>query len=320
MKRELSKNRIGWLVLLGVLFASQSAQPSLFTDESKQKIQDQQLSTLCNDLRLEFKRLSWKIEPCEGIQWKVGGTSVENRPLIYTEFGNPDAANTTLIFTMVHSDEIPSLYLGIQLAHWLKEHEGTLKDLRVVIAPMVNPDGFFKRPRTRTNARGVDLNRNFSTSDWEKKALVNWKNQYRSHPRRYPGPKPNSEPETLFQQEIIERKKPQKILSVHSPLNFIDYDGPTVLSLARFPREYVRECLKLRRQLKATSGRFYPGSLGNYAGQERGIPTMTLELPSSNAIYARAYWERFRTGIRTMIEFRVPELATTTPSPSVGGR
>jgi protein MpaA len=209
--------------------------------------------------------------------------------------------------TMVHGDEITPLYLGIEIAHWPKEHPELLIDTYVVIAPLVNPDGFFEKPRTRGNARGVDVNRNFPTRDWPKRALKAWKVTYRANPRRFPGWKPGSEPETIFQQELIQKIRPQKILSIHSPLNFMDYDGPTSLSLGNFQREYVRECLKLRKQLKAKSSGFFPGSLGNYTGQEMGIPTVTLELPSADANKGEAYWKRFQMGIKTMIEYKMPQ-------------
>jgi len=104
--------------------------------------------------------------------------------------------------------------------------------------------------------------------------------------------------------------KPQKILSIHSPLNFLDYDGPSSLALSRFPRDYTQECDRLRKSLKAVSGGFYPGSLGNYAGRELGIPTLTLELPSADAKKAENYWNQFSRGIRAMIQFTVPSYAS----------
>lgn len=42
---------------------------------------------------------------------------------------------------------------------------------------------------------------------------------------------------------------------------------------------------------------FFPGSLGNYAGNERKIPTYTLELPSSDNRNHKKYWKMFRESI-----------------------
>lgn len=272
----------------------------------------------CDSARAAFRELKWEVDPCAEIGWIVAGESVQGRPLVYAEFGDLRVVNTTLVFATVHGDEITPLYLGIQLAHWLREHAGALAGVRVVVAPLVNPDSFFSRPRRRVNARGVDVNRNFPTNDWSARALKAWKGRYRSDPRRYPGEEAGSEPETVFQMELIRRVRPHKILSVHAPLNFFDYDGPSLVTLARFHRDYVRECVKLRQRLKAMSGGFFPGSLGNFAGQEKGIPTLTLELPSADAAKAQAYWKRFSSGIQTMIEFRVPDMAFASRGSSAG--
>jgi murein peptide amidase A len=273
----------------------------------------------CSELKNSLSKLKWKIEPCQGIRWQIGGRSVEGRALVYAEFGDPKAENTTLILSTVHGDEVTPLYLGIELAHWVQENQGELGKMHVIIAPLVNPDGFLKHPRTRMNARGVDVNRNFDTQDWQKRALMAWKVRYRKDPRRFPGNAPRTEPETLFQEDLIQKFKPQKILSIHSPLNFLDYDGPSTVSLSSFPREYARECERLKIRLKAISSGFFPGSLGNYAGRDLGIPTLTLELPSADPRKAEAYWKKFSMGIRTMIQFTVPNYAAGKFSSTQGG-
>lgn len=273
------------------------------------KTDSEKIAAWCTYMGKAVAALKWDLPPCPpGIKWQVGGESVQGRPLVFAEFGDQKSANTTLVLSMVHGDEITPLHLGLKLAHWLKDHQSELPGVKVVIAPMVNPDGFFARPRTRVNARGVDINRNFTTQDWSKEAQRAWKTKFRSDPRRFPGASSNSEVETLFQVKLIKESVAQKILTIHSPLNHMDYDGPNQLTLARFPAEYVKECLKLRQRVKAISSGFFPGSLGNYAGQELGIPTLTLELPTADPSKAEAYWKLFTPGIRTMIEFKVPEL------------
>jgi len=270
----------------------------------------------CRDLRNQLTRFKWKIDPCPpGVHWKVGGLSVQKRALVYAEFGDPKAEDVTLILTMVHSDEVTPLYLGLEMAHWLteqKDEKDLLRNRKVVLAPLINPDGFFRPKRTRVNARGVDLNRNFATRDWHPHALRDWKRKYRSDRRRFPGHKPESEPETIFQRDLIREVKPQKILSVHAPLSLMDYDGPdSGLSLAKFLSDYTKEYLKLRTQLQNMHWQFYPGSLGNFAGRELGIPTMTLELPTADPARALSYWKQFEDGARTMIEFKVQDGSTS---------
>lgn len=261
----------------------------------------------CQEVNDSISELKWKMSSCNGIDWKVGGASVQGRPLVYAEFGNPKAENSTLIFSTVHGDEVTPLYIALEMVYWLKEREKEWVDTRVVVAPLVNPDGFFSKPRTRMNARGVDVNRNFTTGDWPSKALSAWKKKFKSDPRRFPGHEPSSEPETKFQEDLIRKIRPTKILSVHSPLNFLDYDGPSQLTLEKFPTDYAKSCEKLKKALNAISGNFYPGSLGNYAGRELGIPTVTLELPSADPRKAALYWKKFSLGIHKMIQFSVPK-------------
>jgi len=86
----------------------------------------------------------------------------------------------------------------------------------------------------------------------------------------------------------------------------IDYDGPDHLELSHFSEEYVQKCQELRKKMKASSSGFFPGSLGNYAGQELGIPTITLELPTARADKAKEYWNQLKQGIVTAVTYVVP--------------
>ncbi len=294
------RRSINWINFLALFFVS-------LAQGSKSPSDLGPLEKWCHEVGDSVSALKWTVSSCNGIQWQVGGTSVQGRPLVYAEFGNPKAQNSTLIFATVHGDEVTPLYLALELVYWLKEREKELVNTRVVVAPLVNPDGFLHKPRTRMNARGVDVNRNFTTGDWSKKALLAWRKRFKSDPRRFPGNEPSSEPETKFQEDLIRKIRPTKILSVHSPLNFLDYDGPSQLTLEKFPTDYAKSCEKLKKALNAISGGFFPGSLGNYAGRELGIPTVTLELPSADPKKAAVYWKKFSLGIHKMIQFSVPK-------------
>lgn len=136
------------------------------------------------------------------------------------------------------------------------------------VLPCANPDGLFAQPSQRTNAHGVDLNRNFPTPDWRSRAQSYWKTKTKSDPRRYPGPDQASEPETRWLVEQIRSFKPDAIVSVHAPYGVLDFDGPMdppqKMGYLRFEPIGV-----------------YPGSLGNYAGLHLGLPVITLELPQA---------------------------------------
>jgi protein MpaA len=257
---------------------------------------------------LSVEQLCQKIKKdtdlCSDKKWKsYDQKSYQGYPLIYAEFGNLDSKNVTLIFSMVHGDEYTPLYLTQHLIDDLKNLEKAelFKNVKVVVAPFVNPDGYFSARKTRVNARGVDLNRNLPTQDWEARALKNWTVIAKKDPRRYPGQKANSEVETQFQVDLIREYRPKKILTIHSPLNHLDYDGPNTLTLKKFTQKYVQDCLRLKTKVKAVSSGYYAGSLGNYGGNDLGIPTITLELPTTEVKKTNDYWKIFSQGIKEII-------------------
>ena len=264
------------------------------------------IPSLCSSLDKAFQKRNWGKNPCADIQWKSDTTSVQGRPLMYASFGPEDSKNVTLIFSMVHGDEITPLYIGFQMAEWAKTKMSQYPKSRLIIAPLVNPDGFMGYPKTRMNAHGVDCNRNFNTKDWDKDAVKSWKRDMHSEKRRFPGYKSDSEPETLFQEALIDKYKPNKLISIHSPLNMLDYDGPDHLKLQKFYEDYIRKCEELADKVKAKPSGFFPGSLGNFAGQEQGIPTITLELPTADPNKAKEYWKHFQKGLETVVNYEIP--------------
>jgi murein peptide amidase A len=134
--------------------------------------------------------------------------------------------------------------------------------------PVVNPDGLLARPPKRTNANGVDLNRNFATPNWQRDAAIYWEQRTRKDPRRWPGPKALSEPESRFVHEQMQAFKPQLIVSIHAPYGVLDFDGPSVPP-SKLGRLYLDQV------------GIFPGSLGNYGGVHKGVPVVTIELPNA---------------------------------------
>jgi len=163
---------------------------------------------------------------------------------------------TVLFLGGIHGDEPAGVPLCQALRGYLARHPEALAARRVVVAAAVNPDGL--TARTRTNARGVDVNRNFAARN-------------RTNGRRH-GPRALSEPETRFVAELIRRFRPAAIVTIHQAATCVDHDGPA-LALAR---AMSRACGLPVRKLGA-----YPGSLGSYAGVDLGIPVITLELTAA---------------------------------------
>jgi len=70
---------------------------------------------------------------------------------------------------------------------------------------------------------------------------------------------------------VIEKYSPKLILTLHAPFKIVNYDGP-----ARHYAEKISELVGY--PVQADIGYSTPGSFGTYAGVEKGIPTITLEL------------------------------------------
>ncbi len=223
---------------------------------------------------------------CEEIGSKLSSVSIDNchqqklissenhttkgRPLaykIYPPLKTKTPLGRVLLMGGIHGDEYSAVSIMFKWMDKLNKFHSGLFHWQVI--PLLNPDGLlhFKRAQ-RQNANGVDINRNFPSKDWEALALDYWQNRTYKNPRRYPGPKANSEFETQWFIETIKTFKPDVIIAVHAPHSLVDYDGPR-----NAPNRLGR--LKLR-QLGT-----YPGSLGNYAGVDLDLPVITVELASA---------------------------------------
>ncbi len=199
---------------------------------------------------------------CEEVQQIASCQSYEGRPIYHFDrSGSSETNQKILVLSLIHGDETAS---GSVARSWLARlHEISPRNTWRVL-PILNPDGFLKT--SRLNSRGVDLNRNFPTQDWDELALKSWEERAGSNPRRYPGPSAASEPETACAIEHIKDFKPDFIISIHTPLGVLDFDGPTNVTVPNF------------RPLPWRSLGHFPGSLGRYMWKEHGVPVLTVEL------------------------------------------
>lgn len=193
------------------------------------------------------------------------GRSVQGVPLWHHDITPrvQPALLKVLVLGGIHGDEAASVSLVFD---WIARASDTDVDrVQWRMVPLVNPDGFLRRPATRVNSRGVDLNRNFPTTDWASNAQRYWVERTGRDPRRFPGQRAMSEPETQWVHKQIEQFKPDLIVSVHAPYGVLDFDGPPPA-----PE-------KLGSLFLDQVG-IYPGSLGNYGGVGKGVPVVTIEL------------------------------------------
>ena len=210
-----------------------------------------------------------------------------------------------LLLGGIHGDELTASSIVFQWLQRMQTPAATQFTWKV--APVLNPDGMLAKHPTRVNAKGVDLNRNFPTPGWEQEAPRYWAKTTHSDPRRFPGSAPLSEPETRWVNEAIERFHPDVIISVHAPFGVLDFDGP-VAPPSRFGR------------LVYNRVGVYPGSLGNYSGQHKSVPVITIELPNSQKMPPDAEVQRIWIDMLSWIGKNVPEQTVAAAQhPKAGG-
>ena len=256
-------------------------------------LEETDIQKFCKKIENYFVKYNWGYSKCLDYEFDFKLKSNNKDPLIYKAYGDVKSKNRYIIMCGVHGDEITPIKFCFDI---LKNINKNLKDTFIVVAPIVSPDSFLKKKPTRTNANGVDVNRNFPTENWDRLALKKWKHRYRKDKRRYPGPKSNSEPETQFQMDLIKEFNPTYIISVHAPLTLLDYDGPAYAHNGEVhsAKHFLKEMSKRANHYRIKDYPVFPGSLGNYAGYERKIPTLTLELPSSDPDNHKKYWNQFK--------------------------
>ena len=223
--------------------------------------------------RLEIDTLTHDLAGARGVTEQLG-TSVQGRPIMAHRLGA--GKETVIFFGAFHGDEPESTLVVEKLLAYLQENPDLVQDRTAVLVPVVNPDGL--EAGQRKNANEVDLNRNYPTSNWnsEGKDTDYWG-----------GTAPASEPETKIVVELLERYKPDRIISIHCPYKCVNYDGPAE-RLAKIISE------ENGYKVEPSIGYPTPGSFGTYAGIEGNIPTITLELPPTGE---EDVWEDNRSAL-----------------------
>jgi len=213
----------------------------------------------------DFQRRLIGIAPavCQRADLKASDAkSVRGRPLYLTDVRGGEPRLRALVIGGIHGDELSSTALALK---WIELARVTPAQTEWRFVPALNPDGLLTQPGRRTNANGVDLNRNFPTKNWASEAPVYWEQRTRRDPRRWPGRSPLSEPETQFLMRQVDDFRPDLIVSIHAPYGVLDFDGPTIPP-SRLGRLYLDRV------------GIFPGSLGHFAGVDRNIPVVTIEL------------------------------------------
>ncbi len=191
------------------------------------------------------------------------GKSVRGRTIEAIIYGT--GKRRVVVIGGIHGDEPATTVVARALAVTLGR-DSVPAALTVIILPDANPDGLSSG--TRVNGAGVDINRNFPSSSWR----VNYEDTI-----HYPGAAPASEPETRSIMSLLERHPPDLLITLHAALGCVNWDGPAERIAAVMARVNGYP-------LCSYLGYETPGSLGTYAGIDRRIPMVTIELRDTNAV------------------------------------
>ena len=215
--------------------------------------------------------------PLRDTGWQVIGASIEGRDIRRRTVGH--GAHTVLWIGGIHGDEpegrvataaLPSAFLA-DPARSTRTTLHLIEDL--------NPDG--RADKTRGNAAGVDLNRNYPAA---------------FTPADHHGQAPLDQPESALLAEQIASLQPAVVLVAHSwrERHFINYDGPAQ-ALATTFSEHSGYPVVPSDSIAPT-----PGSLGSWIGREQGLPILTVEY--ERGADPQLCWEQTREAILAALE------------------
>lgn len=182
-----------------------------------------------------------------------------------------------------HGDEPEGMYVLDQLFTWLKTIPNQL-DLSLIVIPVLNPDGL--AAKTRTNGRGIDLNRNMPTKDWVSEAKAE---------RYNPGKTPLSELENQYLAALLDYYPPGLILSFHSWKPLLDYNGDCA-EIAQF--------LSARNKYPVSDYIGYPtpGSFGTFIQEKFHAPVLTFECPeNSETLSIDEIWKENELALKELL-------------------
>jgi predicted deacylase len=211
--------------------------------------------------------------------WQSIGTSVQGRPLRLRRVGT--GSRKVLWIGGIHGNE-PEGAVATAALPAAFESAGLGAAVSLLIVEDVNPDG--RAAKTRTNAHGVDLNRNFPARNFDA-----------SNPEY--GTKALSQPESRALAALVVAERPQLVIACHSwaGASFINFDGPSQALATAFSAKSGME-------LRPSSGlgESTPGSLGTWLGQDLNISVLTIEWARGSD--AAADWRTSRDAVLTALK------------------
>ena len=199
------------------------------------------------------------------------GYSEKGRAITAYVYGN---GSTTYLYTGgIHGSEQSSVKI---MRSWMDELESNPKKIpanaRVIVIPSVNPDGV--ATGSRNNSKGVNLNRNFATSNWASDTIVSGGRTEQGTG----GASAGSEAETRVLAAYTARVAPRLIITYHSLGSLVNSnDAGVSISAGRQYASLARYRFIPNSATTATFGFEMTGTYEDWA-LERGMAAILIEL------------------------------------------
>ncbi|MEO5949136.1 MAG: M14 family zinc carboxypeptidase [Candidatus Saccharimonas sp.] len=218
------------------------------------------------------------------------GSSSQGRAIIADYFGS---GGTTYLFTgAIHGNELSSKYTMDRFVADIEANPSKIPSgVRIVVVPVVNPDGVAKA--SRNNARGVNLNRNFPTSNWTSDIAVSGGTEPGAG-----GASAGSEPETQALISLTNQLSPRLVVTHHSQGRLVNTNDVGVAVSAS--QEYTRLTGYRLVPSGDTTSTFGFEMSGTYEDwlYERGVPAILIELDTNTGNHytknSAAMWAMIR--------------------------
>lgn len=290
-------------IITFLLFLSSLTLSSQTLDDAQLRLQKKWANVTTYSPELMMEELKGYAEAYPSIiSLENLGNSAEGRPITMVTMGN--GPHKIFALGAIHAREYLTTTMLMKDIEKMAEAAATSTsfgeyDIRMLldsctyhIIPMINPDGVdisqrgvarrdaaFRNIRLysgggrqgykswKSNANGVDLNRNFSHG---------WANNTKSpgHPmsEEYKGPRPESEPETRILIDILDELMPEAILSYHTQGEILYISDPLAIH-----KRLGKEISRLTGYQRRPAGRPY-GSMQDHVDKELGTFYCCVEL------------------------------------------
>jgi len=202
------------------------------------------------------------------------GNSVEGRPITAWQFGS--GTSTVLYVGATHGNELSSKIILDAWINYLQTNAHRLPaNRKIVIIPVVNPDGVARG--SRLNANNVDLNRNFPANNWKPDITIPGGQLVINGG----GTSSLSEPEAALLASFTQGLSPRAVLTYHSQASLITAnESGDSMGLASTYGSMARYRSIGESNLGNTFNYDTTGAYENWLHDKLGIPTLLIELPN----------------------------------------